>query len=231
MFFPTSNIRPPTSKPEVNGMSDDRTYYKPEDFNKLMVKEARAAYDVSAEKLTFDIVSKWKAGEGERWELLNGMPIKMQSPSPRHQEISGELFAMFREYLKGKSCKIFSAIDARLNYDTSDDTYFAPDLVVLCDRKKLDRTGIKGVPDLVIEILSPSTRRYDILVKRREYEKAGVKEYWLVDQEDGVVEVALLNEDGFYRSRTYSNKESIKVGILEDLVINLADVLEDLWAD
>jgi len=217
-------------------MSDDKTtedkdYFVPEDFKKFVVEEARAAYDVSGEKLTYDIVSKWKTAEGERWELLNGMPIKMQSPSPRHQEISGELFAMFSSYLKGKNCKIFPAIDVRLNYNTSDDTYFAPDLAVLCDRKKLDRAGIKGAPDLVIEILSPSTRRYDILVKRREYEKAGVKEYWLVDQEDGVVEVALLNEDGFYRSRTYSNKESIKVGILEDLVINLADVLEDLWAD
>ena len=211
-------------------MSDDRqNYYLPENYRKFMVKEAEVAYDVSEEKLTYDIVSKWKTGEGERWELLNGKPIKMQSPAPDHQEISRELLTIFNTYLKGKICNVFPAIDVRLNYDTTDDTYFAPDLVVLCDRKKLDRTGIKGAPDLVIEILSPSTRGYDILVKRREYEKAGVKEYWLVDPKDKIIEVALLGEDGLFRSRMYGEDDVIKVHILEDLEIKVADIFADSW--
>ena len=204
-------------------------YFNPEDFRKMYVKEAKAAYDVSAEKLTYDIVSKWKTSEGERWELLNGMPIKMQSPSPDHQEVSGELFAIFREYLKGKNCKIFTAIDVRLNYSTGDDTYFAPDLVVLCDRNKLDRKGIRGAPDLVIEILSPSTRSYDVLVKRREYERAGVKEYWLVDPKDNIVEVALLGEDGLLRSRIYGKDDTIKVHTLNNFEIKITDIFADSW--
>lgn len=212
------------------GTTEDKDYLVPEDFRKFMVKETGTAYDVSGEKFTFEEVANWDLGS-VRYELYDGVLIKMEAPSIRHQELCDELSYLFKNYLKGKKCKSFSAVNVRLNHETSDDTYFIPDLVIVCDQSKIDKRSINGAPDLVIEVLSPTTRRYDVIEKRHKYEQAGVKEYWLVNQEDGVVEVALLSKDGLYRSRTYSNNENIKVRILEDLVINFADILEDLWSD
>lgn len=71
---------------------------------------------------------------------------------------------------------------------------------MVCDRNKIDKWGCKGAPDLVIEILSPSTRRHDRLVKMNLYEQAGVREYWIVDPDTQSVQVFLLDDNGFFVS-------------------------------
>ena len=122
--------------------------------------------------------------DGERWEIIEGVPYLM-SPAPTwvHQGISGELFLQIATFLKGKPCKVYAApFDVRLfpADDDSDDTVVQPDIVVVCDRSKLDRSGCRGAPDMLVEILSPSTARHDQLVKLQLYKKAGVREYWIV---------------------------------------------------
>jgi len=167
--------------------------------------------------------------DGERWELINGVPYNMTpAPSRRHQQISGELFRQFANFLIGQPCEIYDApFDVRLpdgdESDTDISTVVQPDLVVICDPHKLDDAGCIGAPDLIVEILSPSTSRKDHKEKFICYERAGVKEYWLVDPVANTVTVFKRGFDKRYgRPDVYSDEEKIVVGILPDLEIDLA---------
>ena len=126
-------------------------------------------------------------GENERIEIINGEAVMMAPPSRTHQKISGELFRQIANFLEGKKCEVYAAPFAvRLfekDGDTPEDvdTIVEPDISVVCDHNKLDKHGCKGAPDLVMEILSPSTMRHDRFTKFNLYQRAGVREYWIVD--------------------------------------------------
>lgn len=177
-------------------------------------------------KYTFADCLKWE--EDERVELIDGAAVMMAPPSRKHQEISGALFAQLYNFLEGKKCRVYAAPFAvRLFEKDGDmpeevDTMVEPDLSVVCDGSKLDERGCKGAPDLVIEILSPSTRRHDRLVKLGLYQRAGVREYWIVDPENKAVQVFLRDADGFLRlHEDYGQEELAKVHALEGCYIEL----------
>lgn len=112
----------------------------------------------------------------------------------------------------------------RLNADTFDDTVVQPDLVIVCDHSKLEeKGGCKGAPDMVAEILSPATAKYDRLTKFRLYQKSGVREYWIVDPESRTVAAHVL-ENGKYVAFAYGEEDLAPVHVLEGCEINLADV-------
>ncbi len=140
----------------------------------------------------------------ERWELIDGEAYNMSpGPGKQHQRISAYLTAMFYTHLRGKQCQVFAApFDVRplAGTDTPDDevdTVVQPDLLVVCDERKLEERGVAGAPDLVVEILSPHTARKDLSVKFNLYERAGVREYWVVYPLDKVIHAYRL-EDGRY---------------------------------
>ncbi|MDR0310408.1 MAG: Uma2 family endonuclease, partial [Acidobacteriota bacterium] len=118
--------------------------------------------------------------------------------------------------------------DVRLNADTYDDTVVQPDLLVVCDRSKPDGKCCVGVPDMIIEILSPSSGRHDKLVKFHLYQKAGVREYWIVDPETKTVQVCIL-ENGKYVTTMYgdTDTDTVPVHVLDGCVIGLKDVFEE----
>lgn len=167
-----------------------------------------------------------------RWELIDGVSYSMSpAPGSRHQDVSRELLVIFAQYLKGKRCKVYDApFDVRLpeKENTSDnyiETVVQPDIVVVCDRSKIDDRGCKGAPDLVIEILSPSTSKIDMQVKFILYQRVGVKEYWLVHPSDKTVMVFRLNEQLEYgRADMYVADDKIAVPLLGDLVVDLNEV-------
>lgn len=187
-----------------------------------MPKEARYTY---ADVLTWD--------ENEHVELIDGYPMMMSSPAIAHQRaviaISSQLF----DYLKGKKCEAFHApVDVRLfeeegNRPEDVDTVVIPDVMVVCDPKKLDDTGCKGAPDMVVEVLSPSNRRHDLITKFNLYQQAGVREYWIVNPSDKFVQVFLL-EDGRYTAKDFGEgKDMVKVNVLEDCSIDLSLVFPE----
>jgi Uma2 family endonuclease len=102
-----------------------------------------------------------------------------------------------------------------------------PDLVVVCDPGKLDDYGCKGAPDLVIEILSPSTRRHDRVVKLDLYQRAGVREYWIVNPDEKTVQVMLLKDGYLLPVEDYSREDTASVNILEDCTIELSKVFTE----
>jgi Uma2 family endonuclease len=164
----------------------------------------------------------------ERYEIVDGEAYMMAPPSRMHQGISGNLYYKVRDYLEGKPCKVYAAPFAvRLHpaADHSDDTVLEPDIVVVCDSSKLDDAGCNGAPDMVIEILSPSNARHDLLVKFNKYREAGVREYWIVDGDKRTI-MAYLLKDGDYTAFSYGDTGLIPVKVLPGCEIDLAAVFE-----
>lgn len=186
---------------------------------------------VPAEKsqYTFADVLTWN--DVERVEIIGG-EVYLMSPPPirEHQRISGEIFAQIHAYLKGKQCEVYAAPFAVRPFeqdgDTPEDvdTMVEPDITVVCDPSKLDKHGCKGAPDMVVEILSPSSRRHDRLVKLGVYQRAGVKEYWIVDPDSKSVQVLTLTNGLLLPHEDYGREDLAKVNVLEDCVINLSEV-------
>ena len=171
-------------------------------------------------------------GEEERWELIDGVPCLLASPSLPHQMIIGEIYRQVSNYLSGKTCKaILSPFDVRLfaTQDSSDndvDTVVIPDMTIICDRNKLDNRGCKGAPDMVLEVLSPSTQRRDRLIKLNLYQKAGVREYWMVEPETKTVQVFQLRDGLLQITEVYSAEDRAKVNVLDACFVDLKRVFE-----
>ncbi|MBF0407711.1 MAG: Uma2 family endonuclease [Candidatus Riflebacteria bacterium] len=140
----------------------------------------KTAQKLFQENYTYGDYLTWP--EGERWELIDGEAYDM-SPAPtlNHQDILGDLYIQFASFFQNKKCKVYTApVDVLFpDNDQQDEkkvrNVVQPDLVVICDRKKLNEKNVKGAPDLVIEVLSPSTASKDVIKKRRLYETHGVK--------------------------------------------------------
>ncbi len=167
-------------------------------------------------------------------ELIRGKIFKMTpAPSSGHQLISSEINRIFGNYLKGKLCKLFPApFDVVLpihnqKKDTST-TVVQPDLCVICDLSKIDKAGCNGAPDLIVEILSPSTSKKDLNDKYSIYEEAGVKEYWIVMPQEKLVEVFYLENGKYQRIKAYTADEIISPILFPDLEIQLQEVFADL---
>lgn len=120
--------------------------------------------------------------EERRVELIDGVIYDMASPTAVHQILSTELCNIIRSYIckqKGRCIVMAAPMDVQLDCD--DKTMVQPDVMVVCDRDKITRKCVHGAPDLVVEILSESTKKKDMYVKLGKYMEAGVREYWLVD--------------------------------------------------
>lgn len=183
-------------------------------------------------RYTFADALEWE--EGEQAEIIDGEVLLFSTPSSRHQEISMELARQFANYLEGKRCKVYPApFGVRLFEQDGDspedvDTVVQPDLSVVCDRGKIDKYGCKGAPDLVAEILSPSTQRHDRLVKLNLYQRAGVREYWIVDPDNQTVQVMLLGKNGVLKlHEVYGPEDVAKVNVLEGCFIELSKVFAE----
>lgn len=190
------------------------------------------ALPAKQEQYTFADVLTWD--EDERIEVINGEAFMMAPPSSGHQAISMELSRQLANFLEGKKCRVYPApfgvrLFERDGDDPEDvDTVVEPDISVICDRNKLDKHGCKGAPDLIIEILSPSTLRHDRIVKLNLYQRAGVREYWIVDPENRSVTVCLPDDRGSFRLyEDYGPQDVAKVNVLDGCFIELSKVFSE----
>ena len=182
-------------------------------------------------RYTFADVLTWD--EEDRIEIIYGEAYMMAPPLPVHQEVLMELSRQMANYLSGKRCRVYPApFGVRLfeqegDYPEDVDTMVEPDITVVCDPSRMDKYGYRGAPDLIVEILSPSTRRHDKFVKLELYRKAGVREYWIVDPDSREVQ-ALLLENGRYVVQGFGTREDkLKVAVLEDCEIDLSLVFPE----
>jgi Uma2 family endonuclease len=136
------------------------------------------------DRFTYGQYKKWP--EDQRWELIDGEAWAMAGAGTRHQELVGRLYVWIRTFLEGKLCRVLLApYDVLFPTSDEDDdevpSVVQPDLVVFCDPAKIREANARGAPDLLVEILSPSTSRKDLNEKFRLYERNGVREYWVID--------------------------------------------------
>ncbi|MBO5520394.1 MAG: Uma2 family endonuclease [Eubacterium sp.] len=124
----------------------------------------------------------------QRVELIDGVFYDMASPTTVHQAIAGYIFKIFLDHVltnKGPCYPFISPVDVQLDRD--DKTIVQPDVLIVCDRSKYKNNRVFGAPDLVIEVLSPSTRKKDMQIKMQKYGNAGVREYWMIDPKKKVL--------------------------------------------
>ena len=179
-------------------------------------------------RFTYADYKSWELKPGERYELIRGVAFAMAGANTTHQIISRRIFLQLGNHLEGKSCQAFYApFDVRLFYEEElgedDDTVVQPDIMVVCDESKIGGEGIRGAPDLVVEIISPSNTVFEMAEKHDLYEEAGVREYWVVNPKDNEVTVHCLR-DGVFDSEIYKAADTVPVGVLPGLSIELARV-------
>lgn len=165
--------------------------------------------------------------EDTRSEVFDGVIYNMSSPSQEHQTISMELSTILNIYIKSKngSCRAFHApFDVKLNDNPL--TIVHPDLMIVCDKTKLDEKRCNGAPDFIIEIVSPGSPADDYIRKLYYYKNAGVREYWIVDPRRKTVTVNYFEEN--ILNIQYSFDSTIKVNIYEDLLVNFSDIAKVL---
>ena len=183
---------------------------------------------------TVDDYYSWP--EGERIELIDGVIYDMAAPTDVHQLITLEMGSVFREYIRqknGKCIPVVSPIDVQLDED--DKTMVQPDIIIVCDRSKFKNGRIFGAPDLVVEVLSPSTRKNDLFLKLGKYANAGVREYWIINPvKKRVIVYNLMNEEEDAATiYTFAGKVPVKIfdGNCEVDFAEIYDYIRFLYED
>lgn len=164
--------------------------------------------------------------DSENWEIIDGKAYAMApSPTSKHQRISVKIASEYEHFLKSKPCRVFTELDVIL----SKRDIVKPDIFVVCDKDKITDKNVQGAPDLVVEILSPSTAKTDKTTKMELYKKSGVKEYWIVDTYYNEIFVYYFAEnrtEEFYFEEEGENL--IPVGIFgNELKLDLKYLFED----
>ncbi|MCI7790619.1 MAG: Uma2 family endonuclease [Lachnospiraceae bacterium] len=167
----------------------------------------------------------WNLPEGTRAELIDGQLYAMAPPSRMHQELSFSIARKIADYIDSHNgnCKVYPAPFA-VNLNADDETYVEPDISVICDKSKLTDNGCNGAPDLVIEVVSPSSRKMDYSTKNTLYSNAGVREYWIVDPAKERTTVYRYEEDA--APTIISFNHPISAGIHDDLTINISELIK-----
>lgn len=176
-------------------------------------------------------------------ELIDGKIYSM-SPRPRagHNFVAANIYRIFANYLDGKSC---TAIMDGMDLFLDEENHYVPDAMIVCDASKIHRDGVHGAPDLVVEVLSPSTMKNDRGTKMQHYAAAGVKEYWLVTPLGKNVEVYLGHDGQFHLDEVYTEYDAwdldcmdeaerssvqneIPVSLYDDFRVQVADIFKGI---
>ena len=217
-----------TSYPRLETMEAlEKVLGSPKDH---VVRETPATYGSSAIKEEFPDQGNYTVDDYRampawpRHELIDGVLIEMEAPTTMHQTILGQFYVQFQAYISGNqgTCRVFFApLDVQLDCD--DKTMLQPDLMVVCGGDKTKEWGIWGAPDFVLEILSPSTKKKDMVLKYRKYKEAGVREYWLVDPEGEIVLTYFFDDEG--KTGVYGFDSKIPVWIYNgELEIDFTEI-------
>lgn len=195
-----------------------------------MMKEGVAEYYIRR-RVSYQEFLEITDNTEARYELIDGELYSLASPSHRHQVAIREIFGQFYNFFRDKSCSTLTApFDVRLKNDSpsfeEDPNVVQPDILVICDEDNIDDKGrYHGVPSLVVEVVSPTTRGKDMVKKLSLYMLSGVKEYWVVDIEDGYIFVYTLSEGDIKSLKTYSVGQLINSILFDQLKVDTSKLL------
>ena len=171
-------------------------------------------------RIKFTVSDYMTTPEDKRYQLLDGEMILAPSPTDRHQAILGELFSALHQFVTENHLGRvrFAPLDVVLSdYDVAQ-----PDLLFVSNARSnvITEANIQGAPDLVVEILSPSSVQYDRGYKRTLYGRHGVREYWIVDPEDRTLEVYVSGDQGL----VHSGRDTLTSPLLTGLAVDLEGI-------
>ena len=158
--------------------------------------------------------------DGKRYELLQGELLVTPSPSTVHQRVSRRLQRQLEDYFHGRA--IGEVFDAPLDVIFTPHDVLEPDLLVVADQSHVSKRGIEGPPLLVVEILSPSTRKFDLGPKYRRYAELGVQHYWIVDPDGKRVDCHKLADGAFRPVAEAEDDSPLAHPDWEGLIVDLA---------
>ncbi|MBK1717900.1 Uma2 family endonuclease [Thiocystis violacea] len=163
--------------------------------------------------------------DDQRYELIEGLVQAMApAPSVSHQQWVLSIATQARNALRGQPCQPFVApVDVLFprgdEADSEVRTVLQPDVFIVCDPSRIERNAIRGAPDWVVEVLSPGTASRDHIAKRRIYESAGVREYWLVHPEDRLLMIYRLEQGVYGKPEVQELHGETAIGILPEVII------------
>lgn len=164
--------------------------------------------------------------EGAKYQLIKGKIVEMPSPTETHQRILGDLFINVSTYVKNKNLGIvrFAPLDVHLDQEN----VFQPDMLFISNENRhIVKQTIYGAPDLVVEILSPSTAYYDWEEKKEMYAQYGVKEYWIINPEKQYIEI-YKNKNLEFEMEVKIKKQGIVVSeVIAGFTFELADLFKE----
>ncbi|MCR5232792.1 MAG: Uma2 family endonuclease [Lachnospiraceae bacterium] len=168
--------------------------------------------------------------DGKRAELIDGAWYDMASPSATHQLLVGAIYAEIRNHIKRNEGKCRTFVSPFAVYINKDEyNYLEPDVMVICDKDKLDEKGCHGAPDMVVEVVSPSSRKNDYILKLSKYATTGVREYWIVDPDSRITCVYTFEkdrDDGGFDLKQYDFDKPVESNIYPGLSILMTDGLQ-----
>lgn len=188
----------------------------------------------SLQKITYEEYLALVESSDQRYELIDGDVYLLASPSFQHQLVVNEILWLFNNYFKKTSCQsLTSPLDIRLfGFATKfeeDPNVVQPDIVVVCDQEKVRGTKYEGVPTLIVEVLSPSTKGKDMAVKLQLYLKSGVSEYWLVDiEEKNVIQYAFTQDRDIDSVTACAEEDTIQSRIFAGLQLPVSAIFAGL---
>lgn len=189
-----------------------------------MIQESAEAYELKPRKVTYEEFLRISENSDERYEYIDGEIYLMASPKTIHQQILGELYGLFYNWFRGKPCRpMLAPYDITLKRHSENINIVQPDLMIICDleEKLNEKNYYMGVPSLMVEILSESTRGKDQVKKLDLYMSTGVKEYWIINPFSREVTVYLFENADAVNSKNHTGSENIASFIFEGLEVSM----------
>ena len=165
--------------------------------------------------------------DGRRWEIIEGMLVEMAGPTTAHGRVMRNLLTHLVPVLNRAAADWYAA---PLDVVLPDGSVVEPDLFAILPGESARTTprAVAGAPDLVVEVLSPSIRRHDTVTKRALYEKAGVREYWLVDPEARTVEILVLGDGTLHLRQRCAGADVVASPLLPEVAFRAAEAFTGL---
>jgi prevent-host-death family protein len=195
-----------------------------------LVQEKALICEATPRKASYEEFRELSENSDERYEYIDGEIYLLASPKVVHQRILGELYMIFYNWFQGKTCRpMFAPFDITLKRNADNINIVQPDLMVICDldEKTNEKDYYMGVPALVAEIISESTRSKDLIKKLDLYMSTGVKEYWIVNPLSREVSIYLFKENNISQNATYKKDEHAVSYYFAGLEVSLAKLLAE----
>ena len=193
------------------------------------VAENASVYTTEKRKISYEEFIEITENSDLRYELIDGEIINLASPNYQHQYAVAEILTSFHNWFKGKKCRpLTSPFDVNLLKGEENKNVVQPDIIVICDTENIDEKGkYKGIPTLVVEILSGSTRRYDMIKKLDLYMQTGIKEYWIVDPDKKGIYLYNFEDQDINDFIVYTGDKIVKSNVFQGLEVGLTGIFSN----